>query len=128
MILADRKKARIFTIFLGVFEDKGEEMTVEDVPQKVKAEGYRPGHIARHIRDHLLKHLQNIGEESLNYLIKNRIKQIDGIFLGTHKELFLDLKNSLPKKLQKKVIGQFILEPNSAIGDITQKIITEFKL
>lgn len=128
VILADRKKARIFTIYLGDFEDLGEEIVADDVPQKVRKEGFRPGKIARHIRDHLTKHLQYIGNKALEYLIRRRIRQLDGIFIGTHKELFSKVKNCLPKRLKEKVLGEFSMEPNSALGDITLQVISKFNL
>lgn len=129
VILADRRKARIFTIYLGDFEDLGEEIiTSDDVPQKVKREGFRPGKIARHIRDHLTRHLQYIGSRALEYLIKKGIRQLDGIFIGTHKELFSKVKNCLPKRLKEKVLGEFSMEPNSALGDITLQVISKFNL
>lgn len=128
VILADRKKAKFFTIFLGDFEEAGEEIVVDDVPQKVKAEGYRPGKIQRHIKDHLMHHLKKVGEQALQYLIKKRIEQLDGIFIGTHKELFADLKGYLPPRLKHKVLGEFSMEPNSDLGKITTEVISKFKL
>lgn len=128
VILADRKKTRFFTIYLGNFEDFGEEETIEDVPQKIKNVDSRQGIIERHIEGHLIYHLKKVGEDVLQYLIKNRIKQLDGVFIGTHKELFSEVKNNLPKKLRGKILGEFILEPNSALGDITTKIISKFSL
>lgn len=128
VILADRKKRRFFTIFLGNFENFSEEEVLEDVPQKIKNVDSRQGIIERHIEGHLKYHLKKVGEDALQYLIKNRIKQVDGIFIGTHKELFSEIKNSLPKKLEDKVLGEFVMEPNAALGDITNKIISKFKL
>lgn len=128
VILADRKKAKFFTIYLGDFEDLGEEIIKDDVPQKVKAEDHRPGKISRHIRDHLIKHLKYIGDQALEYLIKRKIRQIDGVFIGTHKELFSDIKNNLPSRLKRKVIGKFVTEPDEPLGDTTSEIILKFKL
>lgn len=128
VILADRKRARFFTIFLGSFEDSGEELAPEEVPQKIKAEGFRPGKISRHIREHLFSHLKNVGQKALEFLIKKRIYQLDGVFIGTHKELFSAVKNHLPVKLKQKVVGEFTIKPNNALGDITSKIITQFNL
>ncbi len=128
MILADREKVRFFTIYLGHFEGEVEEIDIEDVPQKVKSEGYRPGKVQRHIADHLKHHLKNVGKEAWQYVVKKRIKQLDGVFLGTHKSLFGDLKNNLPAKLKHKVLGEFVMEPNNAVGDIANTIISKFNL
>lgn len=128
VILADRKKARIFTIYLGDFEDEGEKIIAEEVPQKVKAEGFSPGRIGRHIHEHLCRHLKEIGKKTWEYLVEKKINQLDGIFIGTHKELYLEVRKHLPKKLQHKVLGEFIMEPNTALGDITIEIISRFDL
>lgn len=128
VILADRKKARIFTIYLGDFEDKGEEIFAPDVPQRIKAEGFSPGKISRHIHEHLCRHLKEIGKKSWEYVIKRRIKQLDGVFIGTHKELLSEVRNHLPGKLQSKVLGEFVMEPNKALGNITIEIISKFNL
>lgn len=126
--MADRKKARVFTIYLGRFEGPGEEFDAEDVPQNIKAVDGRRGKIERHIETHLKKHLQSVGKKVMDYLIRNKVKQVDGVFIGTHKELYADTKNNLPKKLQDKVLGEFVMEPNAVIGDITTLVISRFKL
>lgn len=128
VILADRKKARIFTIYLGKFEDRGEEFDVEDVPQKIKAVDGRQGKIERHIETHLKQHLQNVGREAMQYLVRNQVKQVDGIFIGTHKELFEEIKESLPPRLKHKILGEFVTEPSNAVGDVTAKVISVFGL
>lgn len=128
VILADRKKARVFTIYLGDFEDQGEEIFALEVPQKVKSEGFSPGGVSRHIKDHLCRHLKEIGQKSWEYLVNRKIKHLDGVFIGSHKELFSEIKNHLPAKLKNKVLGQFIMEPKSAVGDVTLEVISKFYL
>lgn len=126
--MADRKKARIFTIYLGDFEDEGEEIEAPEVPQRIKAEGFSPGRVSRHISDHLSRHLKEVGKKTWEYMVKKKIGQLDGVFIGTHNELFSEVKNHLPPKLRNKVLGWFVLEPNNALGDITVEIIARFNL
>lgn len=121
VVLADRQRGRYFTIHLGSFEDQGEEILDRDVPQNVKAEHTRPGKVQNHIRDHLYKHLKHVGVEALNYLIKKRIKGIEGVIIGGHQELLSRIKEFLPSKLKNKVVGQFIAKPNLPLGDLTEK-------
>ncbi len=128
MILADRKKARIFTIYLGDFEDQGEAIEASEVPQKIKAEGFSVGRVNRHISNHLCLHLKEIGEKTFEYLVRKSIKQLDGIFIGSHRELFSEIKNHLPKRLKNKVLGRFSMEPNNALGDVTLTLISKFNL
>lgn len=127
VILADRQKGRFFTIFMNTFEDQGEKMKDEDVPQKVKAEGFRVAKIGRHIKDHLYRHLKHVCKSALNYLISKRIKQIDGVVLCSHEELFPYLRKFLPSKLRDKVILEIVSKVNVPIGDLTNKIVHEVR-
>ncbi len=120
VVLADRQRGKFFTIFDGNFEDTAEEI-FDDVPQKVKAEHTRPSKIQAHIRDHLHQHLKRVGEGAMDFLVKNRIKQLDGVIIGSHKELFGQIEKFLPERLQKKVIGKFVADFHLSTGDITQK-------
>lgn len=128
VILADRERSRFFTIYLGNFESQSQEIISKDVPQKVKAVSGRAGKIERHIRDHLLKHLKIVGHQVLRYLVDNRIRQLDGIFIGTHRELFSDVVDNLPSKLRRKVKGRFVIADQVSVGEIIEKVITKFKL
>ncbi|QQG43179.1 MAG: hypothetical protein HYW45_03185 [Candidatus Daviesbacteria bacterium] len=121
VIVADRQHGRFFTIFMGTFEDQGEWVEDKDVPQRIKAEGFRVAKIGRHIIEHLHKHLKHVGDEALNYLVKRRIKGINGVILGSHQELLSSLKKSLPPKLKNKVVGEFVADWHLSIGDLTEK-------
>lgn len=120
VVLADRQNGKFFTIYGNSFEDLGEEILDRDVPQKIKNEG-RPGKISRHIRDHLYKHLKHVGKSALDYLIRKRIKGINGVIIGGHKELLKDIEKFLPARLRNKIVGHFIADTDLSIGDLTRK-------
>jgi peptide subunit release factor 1 (eRF1) len=126
VILADRQKGRFFTIFQNNFEDEGAQV-FDEIPQKVKVEHTRPGHIQRHIKDHLHKHLKLIGERAYQFLVNRKIKGIEGIILGSHQELLNPLKNLLPNKLKTRVLGELITDINLSVAEITEKVEQEVK-
>jgi peptide subunit release factor 1 (eRF1) len=128
VILADRQKGRFFTIYLGTFEDSGEEFVDEDVPQRVKNDNARWGVVERHIRDHLLHHFKHVGASVMRYLINRNIRQLDGVFIGSHKEYIHQIKEYLPSRLKQKVIGEFVSNVDVPAGDLTSEIINKFNL
>lgn len=126
VILADRQKARFFTLYKNKVEDKGESY-FDDVPQKVKAEGTREGKMARHIRDHLYRHLKLVGQRARLFLQRRKLENIDGILIGSHKELFKQIKYFLPTNLKEKVTGEFITELKIPIHQIIQKALGKLR-
>lgn len=128
MILANRQKGKFFTIYLGNFEDQGEEIFDEDVPQKVKNDNGRWGKVERHIRDHLLHHFKHVGASVMRYVISKKIKQLDGIFIASHREYLHEIKEYLPSKLKHKVIGELVADVDTPVGDMTGKVIAKFNL
>lgn len=121
VILADREKAKFFTLLSNSIEDQAEVFD-NSVPQKVKASGEgfygRTDKIARHIQDHLNQHLKLIAQRAGTFL-KNR--PIAGVIIGGHQELLHNIKIHLPKQLRDKIIGEFISELNISISDISKK-------
>lgn len=118
VVLADRAKARFFTLYRGKIED---EKTIKDpsVPQKVRAneERYygRSDKIARHIEDHLHKHMQLIAEKIKEFV---KDKPINGVIIGGHTTLIHKTEQYLPNGLKKKVIAHFISELNISLTEI----------
>lgn len=120
VIVTDRQKGRYFTIFMDSLEKLGNEIRHEDVFEKVRAEKTRMGKSARHIQDHVQHHLKNVGEEVMNFLIKNRINQLDGVIVGGHRELIHKTEHYLPSKLRRKVVGEFVTDVHSPVGELAE--------
>lgn len=116
VVLADRSRGRFFTIYLGNFEDEAVIINHESLH---KAKVYDIDHVDQHIRDHLYKHLLNVGLKALEF---TRNKRIDGVLIGGHKELIKQIWNCLPKVLKGKTIGEFNTEINLPLGDLTDKV------
>lgn len=112
IVVADREKAELFSIVRGAVEDY-RHVFDPSVPQNVKSnkENFyaRNDIIARHIQDHLHRHLQLIAE-SLADLLDG--KPVQGVMIGGHKTLFADIKKHLPESLQDRIIGEFVTELN----------------
>jgi peptide subunit release factor 1 (eRF1) len=128
VILADRKHAKFFTIYMKHFEEQGPEIVSSDVPKKTKDDNGRWGKVERHVRDHVHHHLRLVGNEAMHFLIQKRMKQLDGVIIGGHRELLHLTKSLLPSKLRQKVMGEFVTGMHVSTGDITNRLITELSL
>lgn len=119
VILADRERGRYFTIFLNHFEDPGEMIKDKgEVPQKIKPEGRRQNKVDRHIQEHLDNHIEHVCSSALNYA---KLKNIDGVIVGGHKELVHKIEDFLPSQLKHKIIGEFVSNVDAPLGDLTEK-------
>ncbi|MCR4305539.1 MAG: hypothetical protein NUV73_00460 [Candidatus Daviesbacteria bacterium] len=117
VVLADREKARLFTVHLGKIEEY-KDIFDDQVPQKVKAKKIdygRDNKIFRHIEDHLHRHLQVISKATKDF---TKGKIIHFIILGGHKELLPKIKAHLPYPLKEKVLGEFVTELNIPLGKV----------
>lgn len=109
-VIADRKFAKILTFYDGVLEEYT-EISDSSVPQKVKANheevmhADRSNKIARHIEDHLRRHLILISGKIDEFV---GVKPIDAVFIGGHKNMFHLIRKHLNPKLQKKIVGEFV--------------------
>lgn len=117
VLLVDRKKARIFTVYLGEIEEY-KDVIVDIVPQKVRASEERfygrSDKIFRHIENHLNRHLKTVAEKVKEFI---QGKRINFIIIGGHKEIFEKLKKHLPKYIIDKVEGEFVTELNIPLND-----------
>ncbi len=120
VILIDREKARLFTVYLGKITEH-KEVFNGIVPQRVREINkawMRQDKISRHIEDHLGRHLKIIAE-AVEEFAKN--KKISFIILGGHKELIPKMKKYLSKKLQSIIWGEFVTELNIPLNDTLLK-------
>ena len=127
VLLADREKARLFTVSLGKIK---KQMDISDpqVPQKVKHGDDtwdQQGKIMRHIEDHLHRHLKLITQE-VNKFIKDF--PVKFIIVGGHKEIIPKIKKHLTYPLNKMVLGEFTIDLNMPLNNIflkSKKIATQ---
>lgn len=121
VVLADREKARFFTIQGGRVETEGSVID-PSVPQEVRAneQNYygRSDKISRHIQDHLHRHFKLIAQKVNNFV---KGKPISGVIVGGHDTLIHKTEQYLPKQLQKKVVAEFISELNTNLTQIASQ-------
>lgn len=121
VLLVDRKKARLFTVHLGIVEEH-KDVFGEYVPQKVKQihEAFkRENKILRHIGDHLHRHLKLIIGKTKEFAHNN--KNIHFLIIGGHEELLPKIKKLLPYPLSRKLRGSFITQLNIPLNDVYLK-------
>ena len=127
VLLADREKARIFTVHLGKIEEH-EDVFGIDVPQRVKRGDDtwdQQNKILRHIEDHLHRHLKLIAEKT-NQFAKNN--PVNFVLIGGHPEMIPKIKKHLPYPLNKMVLGKFVTELNIPLNEIflnSKKVVAE---
>lgn len=118
VLVADHKKAKMFTVHLGEIEEQA-EFVDGHVPQNVRANERdfygRSDIIFRHIEDHLHRHLKLIAEKAEEFA---KDKKINFVIIGGHRELFKKIKKHLPRDLRDKVSGEFVTELNIPINSI----------
>lgn len=120
ILLADREKARLFTVHLGRIEEH-KDIFVGEVPQNVKAKKIdwgRDNKIFRHIEQHLHYHLQFIAKAVLSF---SQNKGIQFIILGGHREMIPKLRAHLFYPLNKMVKGEFVTALNIPKDHILEK-------
>ena len=118
LVLTDRGKARLFTIFLGEIEEHKEAFAEGDV-KHIKTSG------TDHLRSqmnfqrkadmHALWHLKEVADSLLGLSIRNNF---DRLILGGPVEATSELYEILPKALQTKVVRRISLPVESNIGQV----------
>lgn len=117
VLLIDREKARMFTVYHGKIEDQ-KDIFDGEVPQDVKAKKIdwgRDDKIFRHIQQHLHYHLQFVAKAALEFA---KGKKINFIILGGHKEMIPKMKAHLLYPLNKIVSGEFVTELNIPLNKV----------
>lgn len=116
VIVADREKAKIFTLLDTELEEQS-QLFEEKVPQKVKGRNFeeRQDKIERHIQDHLHRHFLHVAEEVKRFIAH---RPVTGVIVGGHKPIFSELLKTLPTHLHAAVIGEFAAEPDDDFNDL----------
>lgn len=120
--LVDREKARLFELFLGEIE---EIATIQsEVPDQVRAggfEGYEEKRIARHIEDHLLRHLKAVAG-SLEDL--NRRRRFHRLILAGNREVVGALEDLLPSSLKGKIVERMGMDLHLSESEIRKQTLS----
>lgn len=120
VLLADRKRARMFIVHLGEIIKSREVLGKVDVPQRVKAKKVEYGRddkILRHIEDHLNRHLKIICQNTKEFAKNQKIKFI---IIGGHKQLIPKVKECLQHPLNKIVLGEMVIGLDAPLDEILE--------
>lgn len=117
VLLADREKARLFTVYLGEMQEHKNVLDGQ-VPQRVKHGDDtwdQQGKIMRHIEDHLHRHLKLIARETREFA---KDYPVSFVIIGGHKDIIPKVKKHLTYPLNKLVLGEFVTELNIPLNEV----------
>ncbi len=121
-VVVDRRKARIFSVYMGEIEELS-GVFEDNVPDQVKGGDWaalRQNKIAHHIEDHLVRHLKNVSKKTLAYY---KARKFDHLLIGGSKEVIPKFKEMLQPYLKNRVGGEFVADPDGPINVVLKKSI-----
>lgn len=133
VLVADSRKARIFTLYLGEFEEETDVFIEDEVPDRVRAklsmtsggEGVQGGlgdeRVQRHIQDHVHRHLKYVAQQTFNVF---RDKRFSRLILGGHQDKVLPwLKDHLHSYLRQRLAGEFHAGPEESESRLKEQAL-----
>lgn len=133
VLVSDTRNARLFSLFLGAFEEQAGFFIQSDVPDRVSAKksmalsawgvysGIGDQKIQRHIEDHLHRHLVKVAERTFGILKERGFDRL--ILAGPHERLISQLKDHLHSYLRRRVRGEFIARPDESEQALKEKAL-----
>ncbi len=105
VVVCDKEKAKIFTVFLGVIQDFS--YIFDEFPGKHAQGGWSQQGNALHIEEHLHRHLKKINEQLFKFW---KERGFDRLILAGSKEILPELRKLLHTELKNRVVGEFFTE------------------
>jgi peptide subunit release factor 1 (eRF1) len=131
VIVLDSRKARVFSLYMGEFEEFSDVFVEDNVPDGVRVKksttswtgGAQAGlgdmHIERHIEDHVHRHLKNIAERSFDFFKK---RGFDRLILGGPQDKTLpEFKDHLHSYMKERLVAEFHTSPDNHLPDLKEK-------
>ncbi len=118
-VVIDRKKARIFSVYLGGIEEYL-GFFEDDVPAKVKEGEWanlREKKIANHIEDHVQRHLKNVADKTKIFFKREKC---DRLIIGGRKDIVSKFISLLQPFLRECVSGEFLAQPALPLSKILE--------
>lgn len=123
VVAADRKKSRILTVYLGAVEEGRGVDVDEDVPDQVSEgewAGLRQSRIARHIDDHVSRHLKEVANEAYHFFLEH---DCDKLIVCGHEDVLPKLKQILHPYLSERLAGEFYIDPAAPAAEVLDRVI-----
>jgi peptide subunit release factor 1 (eRF1) len=111
--LVDKRKARLFTVFLGKIEES--DRLRDFVPGKHDQGGLSQPNYQRHHEAHVHWHLKRVAEH-LAELFRRR--SFDRLILGGPEEATSELRRMLPRALAQRLVAVIPVELSASEGEI----------
>lgn len=136
IVVIDSSKARIFSLYMGEFEEHPDVFIQSDVPDRVNvkismtgdlAVGVRGGlgaeRIQRHIKDHIHRHLKHVAEQTFKIFREEKFDKL--IIAGAGDKVLPWFQDHLHSHLKEHLIGQFFAQPEDNDEELKDKAIQE---
>ena len=123
VLVTDARKARLFSLYLGDFEEHPDVFVVDDTPTRPRVSvsltrsrgsgvwgGLADTRIQRHVEDHVHRHLKRVADQTFQLFQR---KKFDLLILGAPEDKILPwLKDHLHSYLQERLAGKFHARPD----------------
>lgn len=113
VVIADKEKARLFTVYLGEILERTE--ILDTVPGWHKQGGWAQARFQRHIEDHVNRHLKNVADTMFGFY---KAEGFGHVIIGGSQEVRMRLYRILHSYLQSIVAGYISVDVTSNINDI----------
>lgn len=134
VLVTDARKARIFSLYLGDFEEYPDVFVEDNVPNKVRAKqsmtvdaggtvrgGLGDKRIERHIEDHVHRHLKHVADRTLDFFKEKHFSRL--IVGGPDDKTRPWLKDHLHTYLKERLAGEFNARPDDNAAELKDKAI-----
>jgi len=135
VVVADSRKARIFSMYLGEIEESPDVFLEDNVPDGVRVKqsmtaggggtvqgGLGDKRIERHIQDHVHRHLKHVADRTLDFFKRKRFTRL--ILGGPEDKTLPQLKDHLHSYLKNRLAAQFTAHPDNPLSEIKEKALS----
>jgi peptide chain release factor subunit 1 len=116
--LVDKKRARLFSVFLGAIEDS--DAFRDFVPGKHEHGGLSQANYQRHHEAHVHWHLKRVVDHLAAML---RRRQLDRLVIAGPEEATSELRGLLPRALAQRLVGVIPAETSAGAAEILEKTL-----